>query len=78
MLKIVVENETPWQVELEGTPRLRALKQYVIVLGTTDPPVSHTLALRGGEDDKLHLDDIKKEDVSELRRLGLLRKWEKS
>lgn len=78
MLKIVVENETPWQVELEGTPRLRALKQYIIVLGTTDPPIKHTLALRGGDEGKLILDELKDQDIDEMRRLGMLRKWEKT
>lgn len=76
MLKILVENESPWQVELEGTPRLRALKDHVIVLGTKDPPLAHTLALRGGDDHKLFLDELKKDDVAELRRLRLLDKWE--
>ena len=78
MLKILVEGETPWQVELEGTTRLRAISEYVIVLGTTDPPLSHTLALRGGNDSQLLLDELRKEDVAEMRRLGLLRRWEKT
>lgn len=76
LLKIVVENETPWQIELEGTSRLRALKQYLIVLGTTKPPVKHTLAFRSGDNNKLLLDEIKPEDIKEMRQLGLLKTWE--
>jgi hypothetical protein len=77
MLKILIENETPWQVELEGTSRLRALRQYLIVLGCDEPPVKHTLAFRSGDNNKLLLDEVKPEDVKEMRELGLLKPWEK-
>ena len=77
MLKILVESETPWQTELNGTPRLRALKDNLIVLGTKQWPVHHTLAMRKGSHEDLHLKEIAKEDVEEMRRLGYLAPWEK-
>lgn len=76
LLKILVEGETPWQIELEGTNRLRELRNYCIVLGTEDPPVSHTLAFRGGDHKSLHLEELVPEDVVEMRSLGLLRAWD--
>ena len=78
MLKILVENESPWDVEIKGTPRLRALQNYCIVLGTEDPPMHHTLAFRGGDNHKLLLDDISPADVADMREAGLLRPWEKA
>lgn len=75
LLKILVEGETPWQIELEGTSRLRALRNYVIVLGTQAPPVYHTLAFRSGDPKKLLLDEIAPADVDEMKTLGLLRPW---
>ena len=77
LLSILVAGESPWQIELEGTVRLRNLRNYCIVLGTADPPVRHTLAFRGGDSGKLLLEEIPADDVAEMRRLGLLRPWEK-
>jgi hypothetical protein len=75
MLKFLIENETPWEVELNGTSRLRALRNHLLVLGTNDPPVHHTLALRGGDANKLQLHLNSPADVEELRTLGLLAPW---
>jgi hypothetical protein len=77
LLKILVENETPWDIEINGTPRLRTLRNYVVVLGTETPPVTHTLGLRSGDSTKILLDEINPHDVDELREAGLLHKWEK-
>jgi hypothetical protein len=73
MLKILVENETPWDVELNGTPRLRALRDHLIVVGTKQPPVTHTLALRGGDYQKLLLDEVNPSDVAVMRKQGLFK-----
>lgn len=75
LLKILVENETPWETELNGTPRLRALKDHVIVLGTKTPPVKHTLALRGGDQGHVLLDELRPDDVAEMDKLGMLHYW---
>jgi hypothetical protein len=75
MLKFLVEGETPWEVELNGTSRLRELRNHLLVLGTDNPPVNHTLAFRGGEPGKVILDELNPYDVTEMTKLGLLRKW---
>lgn len=72
LLRVLVRGETPWEVEIDGTPRLRAFKDRVIVLGTKEWPIRHTLAFRGGDTGKLLLDDVDAADVDEMRRLGLL------
>lgn len=77
LLSILVANESPWEVELNGTPRLRALAKSTIVLGTDRWPVRHTLAFRSGDPGKVILDDVDKDVVAEMRGLGLLKQWEK-
>jgi hypothetical protein len=80
MLKFLIEGESPWEVELNGTSRLRALKNNLLVLGTEDPPVNHTLAFRSeggvGGIGKVLLSELNPYDVTEMRKLGMLRKWE--
>ena len=73
--RVLIPGETPWEVELSGTPRLRAMKHEMIVLGTKIWPVKHTLAFRGGDSQKLLLDEIDPADVDAMRRLGLLKPW---
>ena len=75
LLRILVEDESPWEVELNGTPRLRELRDQCIVLGTEDPPLHHTLAFRSGNPGHLLLDELKPEDVQEMSELGLLAPW---
>lgn len=72
LLRIIVPNETPWEIELIGTERLSAMEDSILVLGTKQRPVRHTLAFRGGDHEKIHLDELKPEDVDELRHYGLL------
>lgn len=73
--RVLIPNETPWQVELDGTPRLRDLRHEMIVLGTEIWPVNHTLAFRGGDSQKLLLDELKPEDVEAMKDLGYLKPW---
>lgn len=70
LLKVLKMDETPWQLELDGTPRLRAMQDSVIVLGTNAWPIKNTLAFRSGDPENLLLDEVSKEDVREMRRLG--------
>lgn len=72
LLKFLVPGETPWEVEIEGTPRVRAAGTDILVLGTRQWPVRHTLAFRSGDPTVLKLDDMKECDVRELRDLGLI------
>jgi len=76
LLRVMRDNETPWEMELEGTPRLAALRKELIVLGTKGWPVRHTLAFRGGEPGKLLLDELSAQDLKGLRTKGLLKAWE--
>lgn len=73
--RFIIPGETPWQVELEGTPRVRHAAPDVIVLGTRQWPVRHALAFRGGDSQRLLLDDLDPADVAALTRLGYLKPW---
>ena len=67
---------TPWDVEIIGTTRL-SHDQDVIVLGSKQQPIKHTLAFRASAPGELLLNEIDKSDVYEMRALGLLAPWEK-
>lgn len=71
LLRVLVPAETPWQVELDGTPRLSALRDEVIVLGTDAWPIRNTLAFRGGDINDMLLDEIAEDDVGQMKKLGL-------
>lgn len=78
-LRILIPNEDPWQVELEGTSRLAKYGDSMIVLGTETwddnlrtCPIKHTLAYRGGDSSKMLIDEIKPEDVEALKKLGYI------
>jgi hypothetical protein len=72
LLRVLIPNESPWDVEIQGTPRLAALRNEMIVLGTSSWPLKNTLAFRGGDVGKLLLDELDSQDVEEMRELGLL------
>jgi hypothetical protein len=76
LLKALVPNETPHEVELIGTTRVSHM-QDLLVLGTRQWPVLHTLGLRGGDHSKLKLEELKPRDVEEMRNLGYFNVWEK-
>ena len=71
LLSVLIPGETPWQVELQGTPRLAAMRETKMVLGTEVWPIRNTLAFRGVDLSKLLLDEIDPGDVTEMRELGL-------
>lgn len=73
LLRVFIPGETPWQIELQGTPRLSALHNEMIVLGTNFWPIHHVLAFRGGDVSKLLIDELAEDDVNEMRRLGLFK-----
>lgn len=72
LLSILEPGETPWDIEIAGTGRLSKLGDELLVLGTKNAPVKHTLAFRGGDRNKLLLDELNEDDVQEMRELGLL------
>lgn len=74
--RVLVHGETPWQLEIQGTPRLGQLRNEMIVLGTSAWPIRNTLAFRGGEPGKLLLNEIDPGEVAEMRAAGLFDYWE--
>lgn len=74
LLRFLVPDESPWDVELKGTPRVAAAASEVLVLGTRQAPVRHILAHRRGNPNELLLDGLVASDVDEMTRLGLLPK----
>lgn len=73
MLRFMVMNESPWEVELNGTPRVAAAANEVLVLGTRQWPVRHILAHRRGNPSELLLDGIKAIDVEIMTALSMLK-----
>lgn len=69
MLRFLIPGENPWQVELEGTPRVARAADEVMVLGTRNMPVRHILAHRRGNPSELLLDGLDPADVQALREL---------
>lgn len=72
MLRFLIPGENPWQVELEGTPRVARAANEVMVLGTRNMPVRHILAHRRGNPSELLLDGLDPADVQALRELGYI------
>lgn len=72
MRRIIIPGESPWDVELRGTPRLARLGDKVVVLGTkTDPwPVRHVLMYRNGDSGKMIWDGLEEDDIAELKKMG--------
>lgn len=70
LLRFLIPGETPWQVELEGTPRVRAAAGEVLVLGTRQAPVRHILAHRRGDPSELLVDGLAPSDVQAMAELG--------
>jgi hypothetical protein len=69
LLRVLQPNESPWDVEIAGTPRLARMGD-VIVLGTRQWPVKHCLAYRGGNPEGADVSDIDPKMVKEMRELG--------
>lgn len=74
LLRHLVPNESPWQVELEGTPRV-AGDESIIVLGSRQWPLRNLLAFRHGDTEQLNLEGLRESDVQKLREMGYLEPW---
>lgn len=66
--EVLIPNESPWQVELDGTNRLRC-KPWIKVIGTKNCPVPITLANRNGKPEIYRLDELCEEDQQEMRKI---------
>ena len=75
LLRHLTPNWSPWDCELQGTTQL-SHDQQVIVLGTRQWPLRHTLAFRAQEPGRVLTDELDLADLAELRRLGYLAPWE--
>ena len=72
LLRFLIRGETPWDVEIHGTPRVAAAKDEVLVLGTRQSPVRNILAHRNGDSGKTLLDGLQTCDIDALRALQYL------
>jgi len=70
--RVLIRGESPWQVELEGTPRLAALRGELKVMGTRQWPLRHTLALRDGNPAVYKEDGIPPATLMDLKMRGFL------
>lgn len=67
LLNYLIPDETPWDVEINGTPRVAASKDDILVLGTRQAPVRHILAHRGGDSSKYLLDGLHDVDLDYIK-----------
>ncbi len=72
LAKVLIPGETPWETEIDGTPRVREMRDSLIVLGTRQWPVRHTLALRGGKTSQYLFDELSQSDIEDLIENGVL------
>ena len=79
LLEVLIPNESPWDIELVGTPRLARKGDDVLVLGTKSwteedglCPVRHTLAHRSGNPEEYMLDEVKPKDLKVLQEIGFV------
>lgn len=70
--KYLIPNESPWQVELEGTTRLSIARNDAMVMGTKNRPMSIILGHRNGDPSTVLTEGMSVEDVSDLMDLGYI------
>lgn len=69
LLRFLKPEESPWDIEIFGTPRVGQVGDDVLVLGTRQWPVRHILAYRGGDVSKTDLTGLKQADIQALHEL---------
>lgn len=74
LMGIIQPDWSPWDIETIGTEVLQR-KPHLHVIGTAQWPVMHTLAFRNADIKKINLNELRKRDVEEMTRLGLLDPW---
>jgi hypothetical protein len=65
---------SPHDVEIHGTTRLQKMTDLVVV-GSEQWPIRHTLGLRALDHTKLKLEELKLSDVHAMTRLGYFAHW---
>lgn len=74
LLGVLVPNESPHTLEMEGTSRLAGLPT-LNVIGTRQFPLHITLGLRARDHTRVNLDELQQQDVNFLRLNGYLKFW---
>lgn len=75
MLQVLQPGWSPWETELIGTPTLAQYGDDILVLGTKQYPVHHTLVHRGGGNKKYLTDELSSMDnegLKAMRKLGYI------
>lgn len=70
--RVLIPGETPWDVEIEGTNRLAAFGDALLVLGTRQYPLKITLYHRGGDPTTPLASEMAPEDQAYFKRRGWL------
>lgn len=70
--RIIIPNESPWQVELVGNGRLAELKDRMLVLGTREAPLKYDIVCQKGNPNAYLLERIPENERVELSDLGYL------
>ena len=77
--KLLIPGESAQEIEMEGTKRLRAYQDEILVLGTRQAPLKHVNAIQGKKwnfNESTGIIALKEVDKKGLRALGY--DWEKS
>lgn len=68
--RVISPGQTPWQIEIDDTPRAGA-QTDLLVLGTRQWPVKHTLAYRGGNiNTGADLSELEADDAEYIKSQG--------
>lgn len=70
--RIIVPDESPHDVELEGTNRLSKFRDEMLVIGTRQYPLRHITVFKHSEPGKVSLGGLRAGDIEELRERGYL------
>jgi hypothetical protein len=71
LLRVMIRGESCHDMELQGTNRLAAFKDDILILGTRNLPMRHITVSKHGVEG-LNLDGLRDTDIRELRELGYL------
>jgi hypothetical protein len=76
LLKVLVPDESPHDIELTGTTRLSHMGNDLLVLGTRQFPLRMYSALRGADPGRVDLSELNTNDIREMMALGFFDAWE--
>jgi hypothetical protein len=75
LLRLLIPDESPHDIELQGTTRLSHMGNSLIVLGTRQFPLRMYSSLRGANPNHIDLSELNENDVREMDALGYLDSW---